>query len=326
MNTTQPGIISFDSKDIGFWGNYDVIRNIKFKNKLLRKNKLSNSKIKTGVIFLGGGHKAVFLSGFALALQEFKLTKAIDFCLGISTGALAGYYFVGRRPKLGSSLIEDSVKRKLIYPKRYKIMDSEQIEKIIEKEKPINSSILKTSRTKLLIGLTDKKGDGFFIDASKVENPIKYVMASLSHPLVTAGIIPDISGQRLVDGCIGNPLPIEYAIKLGLTDILVVMTQPLTKDSEWFTLYGNSLVEKICKQLFYFNLGLSLRRRIHDYSKRYRNEKRYFTGEVQPPRGVRLAAIFPKNDFIDTFSTNKKLLQEAQRATKVFTEELFNKA
>jgi|GEM_PF-4343859 len=306
---------------MGFTGDEEVLHNFQTKAQLIQVNNKDHEKIRTVVVLPGGGQRGVVQMGVALAFEKLNLTTAVDAVVGVSSGAGVAAYWLSGEAATGARIgIEDMVKNHFVsYVHPLRIMNISVLETILRKIHPLSLDYFRKQRTKLLIGVTNyETGKEEFLDLKKEKDPVKCIIASVSIPVFAKNVV-EIQEHMYIDGGPGSPMPISFAIeKFKATDVLVVSTRTLD--------YKPSFprpIEWLFRQTVYRRLPRGVRDDLVNYDQRYNSEFAYVMGDKKPPKGVRIATIYPKTMPLTKASKNSKLLTKVLLASEEFTLKLF---
>lgn len=304
--------------EMGFIGDSQVITNIVKKSEFLKVGDPAHQYIRTNKIDGGGGQQGVFQGGVSIGFERRNLTDAIDTYVSVSCGVAAAYYSLGGHAAWGTTIYtQDNVDNRLFNPKiPHHLYDADTLEWVFRYEKPIDYNYFRSRRSHFFAGITDAKtGKGSMVDVKTLEDPLSALMASVNIPIVNGGKIVEIDGIPYFDGTLAYPLPIYWCIEnLNPTDILVVLTSPLDK---W-----NSGMESLGRIAGLFGVSKPIQEHLKTFKQRYKEELAFITGERKLPKGVRIAAIYPKRSPLRAHTTNRRLLLQAADTAQRFTEEL----
>lgn len=304
--------------EMAYGGNLDVIQSLLTKKALIEKGDPNHESIKTALILMGGGQKSIVVGGACMALEQLQLTNSFDHVLGTSAGAVAGYYLVGGNTRDGAELTtHDVYHHRLIDRSRLlNLGDYETAETILRSRWPIDHEGLRNKRPNLLIGLTNMNGQGTWVSAREVDDPINLIIASSSHPLTTGGRAKNINGEEYIDGCIANPLPIKYAAEqLQATDIIAVLSRPPE-----YTLTA-SLGQRVLEQFHSRHFGPQIREALATYEQRFLEEADLIAKPELFPK-TRILAIYPQINPIEQHTSDSRALWNALETSRGFTYEL----
>lgn len=304
-----------------FCGDEKVIENILRKKCLLEKDDAQHEEISPVLIAPGGVQRGVIQGAIGIGLKRAEVVDAFDSWICISSGAPVGYYTLAGEPESGTEIFyKENVANKFVnFLRFWKIMDIYTLESVFRYEKPVDIKKLKSARPEFLVGITDSlSGEGVILNAKKLHDPLRAVLASINYPILNGGKTVFVNGMTYIDGGIGNPLPISYAIdELHATDILVAMNSPVEPKRSF------PLLESLLSRTIYRIFTKCVRNMILTYNERYNSELAYLTKDRIIPKGVRIAAIYPKVMPITAFTMDRKLLMQGADAAADFTESLF---
>ncbi len=241
----------------------EVVKNIKLKRDLLNTGNPEHECIRTAVICDSGIMLGVFGGGVVTGLEECGMIDVFDYAIGVSAGAANLAYFLAGQSRLGTSIYyEDLPDNKFIDLKRFrKFADLDLLEKIFRGEKGskrLKTDLVKNSRTKLLIAVTNAQtGQGELIDTKDPNvDVVTAIKASAAIPIAYNRTIA-INGQEYSDGASSLPLPVDYAKKeLGCNNILVIMHKPYS----YRTSLTSEVLETVMASLYMRNCASELRK------------------------------------------------------------------
>jgi len=264
--------------------NSPVVKNIRLKKKLLDLGDPEHEKIKTAIIFEGGGMRVAYQDGVAIALTELGMEEVFDTVVGISSGATTGAYFLSGQHEQCIPILELLATSEFINPlnpvRGKKILNMEYMDKVFRAGKPLNQDAVRRSRSQFFIGMTEARtGKGVYFDMKDPSTDIvTAICASSSVPGLTKPLT--INGVEYSDAMTGCVNPVDFALEQGCTDILVVSNKP----------YEENNSPNILKRPF-------LRFVLRDYSSEF---LRVHLSRQQPnginfiPDGVNLGILCPK--------------------------------
>lgn len=302
--------------EMGHIGDLSVLDSLKAKAA-----DTSRDDIRPALILMGGGQKTIVTAGVALALENKQLNAAFDYSFGTSVGAVGAYYFAANQSLEGANIIRRQAQERNFYRlgRFMHIMNKPALKHTLEVQNPVLSKTLQESRTEIECGLTDMDGNPVIVDLKKVPKPADYLIASMSHPLVTGGKPAEVNGEKYVDGCIGSPLPLDYVTERAqATDILIVLTRsPINPQ---ITLnFWVSLLEKAASR----NYSPQMKRQVSSYEERLNEE--FVRLQTAPPEGVarpRVLTIYPENLAIGLATTDREKLNAAIARSFIYMNDL----
>lgn len=186
--------------------------------------------IKTGIVVEGGGLRGIYAAGVLDVFLEQKIH--VDGVIGVSAGAINGSSFVagqkGRSIRYNLKYCRDP-RYMSIYSwiKKGDMFDPEFCyRELPERLDPFDNDAFETSDTKFYVTCTDvETGKPVYHHCPSLRgDKIDWVRASASMPL--ASKIVEIEGQKLMDGGVGDSIPVAAFRKMGYERIVVILTRP----------------------------------------------------------------------------------------------------
>lgn len=186
---------------------------------------------KKTIILEGGGFKTSFSAG---VLDAFRMSKfdQFDAHIGVSGGSLALSYFLSKQ--YGSyfnsmkSICKDP--RFIQFSKAFSdgLMNLDFFTEIAEKEFPfdLKKAVKATQEKDFYIVLTHSDNGATSYLKPREDNWLDMTIAASTVPLLTKGKHL-IDGVAYSDGGISDPIPIQWAVENGATDILLIRTTHL---------------------------------------------------------------------------------------------------
>jgi predicted patatin/cPLA2 family phospholipase len=189
---------------------------------------LSGKKI---IILEGGGFKTSFSAG---VLDAFRMSNfdQFDAFIGVSGGSIALSYFLsqqfGEYINSMKSLCKDP--RFIQYTKAFSdgLMNLDFFTEIAEKEFPfdLQNAVKATQGKDFFIVLTHTDDGATSYLKPREDNWLDMTIAASTVPLLTKGK-HIIDGIAYSDGGISDPIPVQWAVENGATDILLIRTTHL---------------------------------------------------------------------------------------------------
>lgn len=191
---------------------------------------------KLALVIEGGGMRGVVSGGMVTALDELGLRNSFDFVIGTSAGALAGAFFLAEQPRKGTSIYyEDLVGREwLDYRRALRgapilaldyLLDELMVDhKSLDWERVIRSPVP-------LFAVATRWPEyepvalGHFEDRSELSAALR---ASARIPMIAGKPVTLRDGEYL-DGSLKEAIPMDSALALGATHMLVLLTRPRGK-------------------------------------------------------------------------------------------------
>ena len=190
---------------------------------------------KNGLVFEGGGMRALFTAGVLDAFLEKSL--CIDTMVSVSAGALFGVNYVsqqkGRAVRYNIKFAGDKRYMSLrnwfktgnVLDKKFAYYDLPMKLDVFDEKKFSESNI------NFYIVLTNiETGKAEYILIKDVFDQMEYLRATSALPF--ASKIIKIDGKKYLDGGITDPVPIDYCKKMGCDKLIVVLTRPKGKYKE----------------------------------------------------------------------------------------------
>jgi len=186
---------------------------------------------KKTLILEGGGFKTSFSAG---VLDAFRMTNFDQFeaHIGVSGGTLALSYFLSHQYGAYFNSMKSICKdpRFIQYTKAFSdgIMNLDFFTDVAEKEFPfdLQKAVEATQEKDFYFVLTHTdNGDTSYLKPRK-DNWLDMTIAASTVPLLTKGKHL-IDGKAYSDGGISDPIPIQWAVENGATDIILIRTTHL---------------------------------------------------------------------------------------------------
>ena len=183
-----------------------------------------------GLVIQGGGMRAAYSAGAIVPLIEYGLSDAFDHVVGSSAGAINGAYFVDKHTETIDTYMHELTSKNFVnLLRRDKKVDVDYaIDVILKQKHPINKAYLSKVHTKIHIIVTDAKtGKKIVIsDHDKFAQIYEELRATAALPLLYDKPVL-LAGKYYIDGSVADTIPIDVAIKLGCTDIVVILNTQL---------------------------------------------------------------------------------------------------
>lgn len=278
------------------------------------------------IVMLGGGMKAAYTGGQALALNELGITAdTVDAVVGTSSGAVVAAAYVAGQEQVKKSLamftgplssqefINPSIKRAW----QKNVINLDVSEKLMtEGEYAFDQEKIRNAKPKLFLTVTEPLVNGEddakvrFLDAKdREETPSipHHIRSSMTIPGLT-GEVPLIDGQEYYDGAF-NPLPIEEIIEKFNEDgkelnVLILPQTPF------------ELMENIKPSAAEYNLASLMnatkRAKMGSKASLTQTEKLLLSREdlreslerIQTEKHVNIGIMWPPDDGLETINTD----------------------
>ena len=199
-------------------------------DELLAHRQHKNDKRVFGLVLQGGGMRAVYSAGAIAPLVQYDFSDTFDHVIGSSAGAINGAYLIGADAQTMQTYTEDLTNKNFInLLRRDKKVDIDYlVDQVLKHKRPVNIKKLLKAHSRLSVVLTDAKNGRKVVvsDHHKFAEIYDEFRATAALPLLYDK--PVLVGNRYyIDGGVSDLLPIDVAVKLGCTDIVVVMTQQI---------------------------------------------------------------------------------------------------
>ena len=174
--------------------------------------------------------RGVYSAASITPLLEYGFANVFEHVIGSSAGAINGAYFLSTDVETFHTYTDDLTNKNFVNLLRTdKKVDIDYLVDIVMKHKrPINIQKLLHANGELHIVLTDARtGKAVVIsDHQQFLEIYEEFRATAALPILYDRPVK-VGGKWFIDGGVSDLLPIDVALKLGCTDILVVMTKPL---------------------------------------------------------------------------------------------------
>lgn len=260
---------------------------------------------KTALVIEGGALRSVFSAGLLDGFLEQGFDP-FDMYIGVSAGASNLAFYINYMQGKGFELyIKSILNHQFIRPMRFIAgghwIDLDWLfEELIDTE--LKARLLNQAEPHFHVGMTSVDSGESIYHRGFNHQLIDALKASMSLPLLYRDF-PDYKGEPMTDGGIANGIPVDEAIRLGATRIMVVRsrTQNHVKTD---TLMHRFIRYKLRK---YPQLHKTLERRISIHE----NIKALI---ANPPKGIRIVDICPPGSFNQgRFSRDRKKLEQGYR-------------
>ena len=183
-----------------------------------------------GLVMQGGGMRAVYSAATIAPLVSYGLHDAFDHVVGSSAGAINGAYLVSADPETMLTYTNDLTNKNFVNLLRLdkKVDIDYLVDLVLKHKRPITIANLQKAHAKLHTIVTDAKTGKKVVpsDHRQFAEIYEEFRATAALPLLYDKPVL-VHGRWYIDGGVSDLLPIDVAIKLGCTDIVVVMTQAI---------------------------------------------------------------------------------------------------
>ncbi|QQS18749.1 patatin family protein [Candidatus Saccharibacteria bacterium] len=203
-----------------------------------------------GLVLQGGGMRAAYSAGAIVPLIEYSFASTFEHVIGSSAGAINGAYFLGGDIETYHTYTDDLTNKNFVNLLRQdkKVNIDYLVDLVLKHKRPVNIPNLLNSRSQLHVILTDAiTGKKTIIsDHHKFAQIYEEFRATAALPIFYDKKVT-VEGRDYIDGGVADLIPIDIAVKLGCTDIVVVMTQRI--ENYHFDRRHDRLIKRIIKQL-----------------------------------------------------------------------------
>ena len=244
---------------------------------------------KTSLIIEGGAMRGIFTAG---VLDTFIKNDfyPFDLCYGVSAGApnvaiyLAGLYKYGYKI-FTHYMLHKGFKSWRRFLRGGNLLDIDWLWDKQMKGEDLNFNRVFTRDSKLIIVTANaENGEVVYIQPNQ-SNLVRVLKAATSVPIVHRNM-PKINGLYLMDGGVGDPLPVEDAYNRGARKILVIRTRK----------YDYQVSDKMDRAMstIYLRNNPLLRKAISQKAFKYRKAIEYLRN---PPADAEVIEINPPVSF-----------------------------
>lgn len=251
-------------------------------------------EIKTGLIMEGGAMRGMFTAGVTDIMMENGIT--FDGAIGVSAGAAFGCNYKSNQPgrviRYNSTYCKDPryaglrslIKTGNLFGAEFCYVEIPQKLDLFDEETFINNPM------EFYVVCTDiETGEVIYHKCGDSENELAWFRASASLPLAAKPV--EVDGKKLLDGGIGDSIPLKYFESIGYNKNVVILTQP-----KGFVKPKNKLVPIIRRVLKeYPKVAELLSNRHNDYNETIAYiEEREKSGEIlviRPPVALNIKPV-----------------------------------
>jgi len=258
--------------------------------------------MKRALIIQGGGFRTAFSAG---VLDAFIKNKHNPFSIyaGVSGGAIAASYFIANQAKhcYNAICFLSANKRFVSFSRTFTsnaVMDVDIFYDITNKLMPFDFATAEKNlmNKKLAIVMTNKKNGNPAYHQPTIKDWQDAIIASCSLPFITKGKHP-VNDEEFMDGAWSDPLPVEWAVGQGATDITIIRTRPANEKigKSWLDYVG---------EFFY--------RKNPELKSAFAKNHQYYNQSVDfinnPPKGIIIRQIAPEANLKAGVYTNSQSL------------------
>ena len=185
--------------------------------------------VKTGLIMEGGAMRGMFTAGVTDIMMENGIT--FDGAIGVSAGAAFGCNFKSNQPgrviRYNSTYCRDPryaglrslIKTGNLFGAEFCYVEIPQKLDIFDEEAFINNPM------EFYVVCTDiETGEVIYHRCGDSLNELEWFRASASLPLAAKPV--EVDGKKLLDGGIGDSIPLKHFESIGYNRNVVILTQP----------------------------------------------------------------------------------------------------
>jgi predicted patatin/cPLA2 family phospholipase len=199
--------------------------------EVLRQHRKHNSSDKRifGLVLQGGGMRGAYTAGTMIPLIMNNLgDSTFEHIIGSSAGGINAAYLIDNHVETMVAFTDDLSNKNFVNLVRTnKLIDIDYaVDEVLRLRHPIDKANLKKAYSKLHIVLTDAHtGKKVVIsDHHRFTNIYEEFRATAAIPILYDQEVL-LDGTYYLDGGVADLVPIDVAIDLGCTDIVVIMTQ-----------------------------------------------------------------------------------------------------
>jgi predicted patatin/cPLA2 family phospholipase len=256
-----------------------------------RRNK--KDKRVFGLVLQGGGMRGVYSGAAFQPLAAYGFQDSFEHVVGSSAGAINGAYFMGSRPDSYKIYNRELTNKNFVNLRRRdkKIDVDYAIDIALHQKNPVDIDRLLHTHTRLHIIMTNARtGKKVVIsDHHKFLEIYQELRASAALPLLYDKKIK-IGDTEYVDGSVSDSLPVDVAVQLGCTDIVVIMTQQVS--SIRFNRRHTRLVHHLIRR-FARQSSVAVRKILPVNEKALQANLKLLS---HPPKGVNIYLLQPSNE------------------------------
>ena len=255
--------------------------------------------------------RGVYSAGVLEAFSEAEASRGpghlrFDAVVACSAGACVAASYLASQPRRNRQVYLDFLDGdKLVRFRRLltggSVMDIDYLAlEVTLRLCPLDLDALRGSKTPLYIGVTDcDTGESRYL-TNHEDDLVTAIRATCSLPFFSRKEVP-YQGRLYVDGGVSDPVPVEKAIELGATEVVLVLTSPIERRGRKRS--PLAVFDRL------FSPSPAIRRSLAERHLRYRYAARLLES---PPRGVRIDVVRPSRSLpVRRTTTRRSLLEEA---------------
>ena len=267
--------------------------------------------------------RAAYSAGALATLVEYGFEGVFDHVVGSSAGAMNGAYFLASQADAVETYTDDISNKNFVnLTRKDKRVDIDYLVDVaLLQKRPLKIDRLLKTHSRLHLVLTDAQtGKSFVIsDHQKFVQIYEEMRATAALPILYDKKIV-LNGKEYVDGGVSNLLPIDIAVSLGCTDIIVIMTQQIS--SYRFDLRHRRLINHLIRKL-----ARNQSKKVQDILPT--NEKALKANlklATHPPKAINIYTLQPSNEeyLISTATIDKEKVKELAKLGVLDMEEFLH--
>jgi predicted patatin/cPLA2 family phospholipase len=263
------------------------------------------------LVLEGGGMRGVYSAGVLEAFSEAEASRSSErlrfgAVVACSAGACVAASYLAGQPRRNRQVYLDFLDGdKLVRFRRLlnggSVMDIDYLAlDVTLRLCPLDLDALRRSPIPLYIGVTDcETGESRYL-TNHEDDLVTAIRATCSLPFFSRQEVP-YQDRLYVDGGVSDPVPIQKAIELGATEVVLVLTSSIEKRGR----------KRSSLALFSwpFSSSRAIRKSLAERHLRYRAAARLLES---PPEGVRIDVVRPSRSLpVRRTTTRRSLLEEA---------------
>ena len=272
------------------------------------------NETKWALVVEGGAMRGIFSTGILDAFIK-ESYNPFEWCIGVSAGAtniaayLAQMFGRNRQVYMEYSTQPEFINFKNVF-KGHHIMDLDWLWKKTIEEMRLDIDRIMDAPSKFYVGVTNvETGKVEFIKPTE-ETLEEAIKASSAVPLIYKYPV-NVDGTDYVDGGVADPIPIEKAVQLGATHIVVLRSKKYDyrmEDSNKFI--TKVLLRKLPK----------IKKALNERSKIYNQQLEFIRSEH---KGIKIVEVCPPEDFqTKRLTRNLTILEQDYRIGYEYGEKL----
>lgn len=184
---------------------------------------------KVGLVLEGGGQRGIFTSGVLDAFMEKGFE--VPYVIGVSCGTCNGIDYVSQQPERTKKCMVDAMEEhpylsvKNVFKKGYLFNMDLIFDEFPNKFYPFDFETYFNSKTRMLITVTDVlTGKPLYLEEKHSKRRLMAIArASASLPFIAPMV--KLDGVRMLDGGIGDSIPVKKAMEDGFEHTIIISTK-----------------------------------------------------------------------------------------------------